>query len=71
MNPAKRTRLNNFLTTFLEIGKFIEMSDKLKSWCKKLNMKRSQVPTKDMTKINSWPLFIATLVDLAERSTKK
>ena len=44
------------------------MAEKLKQWCKKLNVGKSQIPTRDMTEISSWPVFIATLVNLAEKA---
>ena len=68
MPITKRTAINNYLSTFLEIGRFIQMSDKLKQWCQKMNIGRSQIPTRDMTEISSWPVLIATLVYLAEKA---
>ena len=69
INVAKRTELNNFLSTFLEIGKFIQINDELKKWIRKMNVRRDQIPMRDMTEIDSWPLLVATLVVLAEKAS--
>ena len=68
MPDTQKGRINLFLGNFLEIGRFIKLRKELKELGKKHNVDRRQIPKGDMTKVNSWPLFLATLVDLAEKS---
>lgn len=68
MPEAQKGRINLFLGNFLEIGRFIKLRKELKELGKKHNVNRRLIPRGDVSSVNSWPLFLATLVDLAEKS---
>ena len=66
ISVTQRQRLNSFLTTFLELGRVIKLRDKLSRWVRKMDVKRGHVQTFDVTKINSWQNFIATIMLIAD-----
>ena len=68
---AQKKQLDGFLTRFLEIGRFMKLQPELQAWCKKVNVKPHQIEKGDVTRINSWPIFIITLADLARRMTEQ
>ena len=68
MPEPQKGRINLFLGTFLEIGRFIKLQKELKELVRKFNVNRRHIPLGDISNVNSWPLFIATLTDLAEKS---
>ena len=70
VGPAQRQKLTQFLTTFLEIGRFMKLRRELKAWVKKVNVRSDEVQKRDMTKIKSWPSFIASLMVLAENAAQ-
>ena len=65
---VQRQKLNSYLTSFLELGRVMRQIKELKNLCRQFGVKRQQVPKQNFARIDSWPLFIATLVDLAEKS---
>lgn len=68
MSQTQKGRINLFLGNFLEIGRFIRLRKELRELAKKHNVDRRQIPRGDISKVNSWPLFLATLLNLAEHS---
>ena len=68
MSQAQKGRINLFLGNFLEIGRFIRLRKELKELAKKHNVDKRQIPRGDISKVNNWPLFLATLLKLAENS---
>ena len=68
MSQAQKGRINLYLGNFLEIGKFIKLRKEIKELVKKFNVDRKKIPRGDISKVNTWPLFLATLLDLAESS---
>ena len=68
MSEAQKGRINLYLSNFLEIGRFIKLQKELNELVKKFNVNRRHIPLGDISNIHSWPLFIATLTDLAKKS---
>ena len=66
---SQRRELQDYLSGFLDLGKFIQIKDKLKYWCTKVGAKPVSISRSDVTRINSWQKFIATLLDLAEKAS--
>ena len=66
---SQRRLIQDFLSSFLELGKFIQIKEKLKLWCKKIGAKPVKITRSDCSKIDSWQTFVATLVDLAENAS--
>ena len=65
---SQRRELQEYLSSFLELGRFIQIKDKLKYWCKKVGAKPVRVSKQDCSRVNSWQALIATLLELAEKS---
>ena len=65
--PHQQT-INELLTGFLEIGNFIKYRQDFQEWCRKVGANKVEVHRGEMENINSWKSFIATLLDLAEKS---
>ena len=66
---SQRNDLNDHLNNFLDWGRFMLIKDKLQAWCKKMNVKPVQISRTDVSRINTWPKFIATLLDLVLKSS--
>ena len=66
---SQRRELQDYLSNFLDLGKFIQAKDKIKFWCDKVGAKPVTITRSDASKINSWQTFIATLLDLAQRAS--
>ena len=70
ISTAHQQTINELLTGFLEIGNFIKYRREFKNWCSKVGAKKVEVHRNDMSNINSWKTLVATLLDLAEKSTQ-
>ena len=68
LSKSQKADLESYLSTFLEIGRFIYLKDKLKKLCKKFNVGIRHSRRHDITKIDSWQVFLVTLIDLAENA---
>ena len=70
-SETQKKKCISFLWRFLEIGRFMKIKEPLEKWCKKVNVKPHQIQHGDMTRIKSWPVFIITLLDLANKMSKQ
>ena len=66
---SQRREIQDYLSGFLDLGKFIQLKEKLRYWCKKVGAKPVSISRTDASKINDWKKFIATLLDLAEKAS--
>ena len=67
LSSCQKTNLDSFLSTFLEVGRFICLKDKIKELCHKFNVNRRHSKKHDVTRINSWQVLLVTLVDLIDK----
>lgn len=67
-NVTQRSKIDKFLSTFLEIGRIMKLKNDLKQWCKKVYIRPHEIPKTDPTRITSWPMFIGYLVETVEKS---
>ena len=66
---SQRREIQDYLSNFLDLGKFIQIKDKIRFWCQKTKAKSVKISRSDCSRINSWQTFIATLLDLAENAS--
>ena len=69
ISTAHQQTINELLTGFLEIGNFIKNKQEFKKWCNKVGAKKVEVHRNKMDNIKSWKDLVATLLDLAEKSS--
>ena len=70
LSVSQKANLQSFLSTFLEIGRFILLKEKLRKLCGKWNVGRRHSQKHDVTRIASWQVLIVTLVDLADNTSE-